>query len=169
MVDILASTISAKGPVDSWSRKDLVDLAELCVGYGKSSLLLGSGMQRDAYVFAPQSDLVIKVSKQTPAMDNMLEWEIWNAVSSNASLNKWLAPCRWISPNGTYLLMARTRPLKKLPSKIPDLFTDTKIENWGLFDGRPVCFDYANTKLGDYIQDQGGKLVKPEWWSVWDV
>jgi hypothetical protein len=60
-----------------------------------------------------------------------------------------------ISPAGAVLIMQKADPIREaeLPKKLPALFTDLKISNWGIINGRPVCIDYGwqrmntNTKL----------------------
>ncbi|MBG6194786.1 hypothetical protein IWQ52_002300 [Labrenzia sp. EL_159] len=46
----------------------------------------------------------------------------------------------------------------ELPDKLPTFLTDIKRENFGLFDGRLVCIDYATT-----IMDASTRLKKADW------
>ena len=64
----------------------------------------------------------------------------------NIVLNaKWFAPCVDISPSGHFLIQKKCKPLidiKCLPKNIPGFFTDVHWNNFGMLNGKFVCFDY---------------------------
>jgi hypothetical protein len=107
--------------------------------------LLGSGQYRHVYSGKQDATLVFKYEREVGRNCNQTEWEMWMEMK-NHELGKWLAPCIAISPDARWLIQHRTEPLQyaQLPDKIPRIFCDTKIENWGMLDGRVVCHDYGN-------------------------
>lgn len=108
--------------------------------------LLGSGIGRNVYEFAPDPKRwVIKVENATKSFQNIHEWEFWTCNEYAKDIAKWLAPCEMISPCGIVLLQRRADPIteKRMPKMIPTWATDDKCENWGLIDGKPVMVDYG--------------------------
>lgn len=106
--------------------------------------LLGNGVARHVYPYGLDSRLVIKFEREE-SHQNVAEWQVWNHVK-HTDLAKWFAPVEFISPCGRILIQRRTQPFetdRKLPDRIPSFFTDTKIDNWGLLKGKPVCHDYG--------------------------
>lgn len=124
------------------------DLVKLTLGKE-----IGYGAYRTVYECAFDDDLVLKV-RNPDAYDNFAnayEWEVWENVQWTP-FAKWFAPCVKISPDGTVLVQKKTAPLtdkelkRRLP-KVPAFFTDIKGFNWGLYEGRVVCHDYATHLL----------------------
>lgn len=111
---------------------------------------IGSGASRQTYVYEPNEAYVIKLEDKAKWFQNIEEWNTWLTVKDTKHA-KWFAPCAWISPCGTILLQRRTEIVcaKGIPSKIPDYFTDLKLSNFGLLDGRFVCHDYGIIKLSE--------------------
>ena len=108
---------------------------------------------------------VLKLEDRAVTFHNILEWEFWNAVK-HTKWKKWFAPCHHISPDGSVLMMAKTTPLHgKLPAKLPAIFTDTKRENFGMFEGRMVCHDYAFSMTILSSRSLTDRLVKVKWHS----
>lgn len=140
------------------------DLMHLFIGE-----LIGKGASREVYNFCYDVTKIIKVELAGTSFNNVEEWEIWRSLLDNGQedLQKWFAPCRAISPCGVYLIQARTTPISKeqLPAKVPSFLTDLKIENWGMFEGRPVCHDYANNLIRANVT---ARMRKAEWWSQHD-
>jgi hypothetical protein len=124
--------------ISEWSKNVLEEFAYFMTG-GK----LGSGMSRQVYVHPFDKTKVIKVENSEKHFQNITEWEFWDAWKHDKEVCKWLAPCHYISQNGTFLIMDRTKPLKKVPEKLPSFLTDHKPANFGLLKGRIVCHDYA--------------------------
>lgn len=108
----------------------------------------GAGTYRHVFSHARDKNLIVKVENGVCSFSNVREWDVWNAVKDTA-LAKWFVPCVTISGAGTVLIMKRAKPIPraKLPAKVPAFFTDLKPENWGLYQGRPVCVDYGNQLL----------------------
>ena len=104
---------------------------------------IGQGQYRQVYEYLPDPKLVIKFGTHDTNFSNIHEWSIWNSIK-DTKMSKWFAPVLKISDYGAVLIMVRTTPLIKLPAKIPNFMSDTKLENWGLLNGRPVVHDYGN-------------------------
>ncbi len=128
---------------------------------------IGTGTQRDVYQFRYNKSLVVKIDKTNGVyFANVAEWDIWTQAKENKDISKWLAPCVQISNAGKVMLQVKTTPIKDislLPKKIPAFLCDTKIQNWGMLKGVPVCHDYANNRLFSTGTKTG--LIKAEWWS----
>lgn len=128
---------------------------------------LGSGVYRDVYACRLDKTLVVKVEieQEWRSFSNVKEMQFWNENELVTSVAKWLAPCEYLSPDGRILLQKRVQPLtdadkKKLPDKVPSFLTDLKFDNFGMYEGRLVCIDYASVILNASV-----KLKKADWWS----
>jgi hypothetical protein len=104
--------------------------------------VIGRGQGRTVYSSKVLPNSVIKVEENARSFQNIIEWETWEQLK-NTVYAKWLAPCEHISANGAVLVMAKTKPLHKLPSEMPTFLDDFKPENYGIYNGRPVCHDYG--------------------------
>lgn len=128
---------------------------------------LGSGRTREVWSCALNPAWVIKFETSCFPHDdvcfqNIMEWDHWGRAKKVDKWAKWFAPCHYISPLGSVLMMSKTTPLKKLPARVPSFFYDLKAVNWGELNGRPVCHDYGVSRLGTYgLID--AKMVKAEW------
>lgn len=103
---------------------------------------LGGGVSRVCWSSALLPDCVIKVEENSQCFQNIIEWETWSRVRGTP-FEKWFAPCRWISSNGSVLIMAKTSKPAKYPDKVPAFMTDLKTDNWGIYKGKFVCHDYG--------------------------
>lgn len=129
---------------------------------------LGSGLYRTVYEYKLDLEFVIKIAKNVNSRQiNFLEMAIWEELTECEKLNKWLAPCKTISSCGSYLLQKRAAPLEhtKYPKKIPIFLSDLKYENFGLLNGKFVCFDYGGLFL---THRWSTALKKADWWSASD-
>lgn len=137
------------------------DLFELITGDQ-----IAYGVYRDVFDCPVFKGCVIKYETGAGNFCNIAEWEIWNNLKNHKVLGQWLAPCYQISPSGTILVQAKTTPAHpdQFPAKIPRFFTDTKYQNWGWYDGRLVCHDYANNRL--FSDGPLGTMVKAKWWDA---
>lgn len=138
--------------------------------------LLGSGVSRQVYAYVPnEKDTVIKLEVSEGWHQNALEWHVWNSVkrgtdTKTKELKAWFAQCVQISSLGRWMLMERTYPvslreLKKEIKKVPDVFTDLKVGNWGrLRNGRIVCHDYG-TCLAIEHGLYNYRLRPAAWWE----
>lgn len=109
---------------------------------------LGGGVYRDVFELTINPQMVLKVEPQdTKEFCNVQEWTLWNEVKNDPELSRWFAPCIQISDCGSILIQARTRPLRKLPEFVPNIMTDVKLDNMGLYKGRPVFHDYGNHRV----------------------
>ena len=125
--------------------------------------LLGTGVARQVYRCAFDSSLVVKIETTSRSFQNVLEWEAWDAVRLT-KYKDWFAPCVSISPCGTVLLQKYTRDLEpdEVPKDVPNFFCDLKVDNWGFYEGRPVCRDYGRTLLMD--KGLSSKMKKADFW-----
>lgn len=123
------------------------------------------GRDRNVYASHVFPDAVVKVENRGDNhFSNVLEWLIWQEFEGT-KWEKWLAPCRWISASGIVLIQAKCEPLplERRPRRVPAWMADLKGENWGLYKGRPVCFDYANNRLFEIARGKEVGLVAPRW------
>lgn len=135
------------------------DMADLFLGP-----VIASGASRTVYSLRGDPTAVIKVETASRSFNNIAEWDIW-CNFEGTEMEKWLAPCCSISSCGIFLIQKRTKVTseKDYPEKIPSFFTDTKFGNWGLYEDRLVCHDYANNRL--YRVGAHKPMVKAEWWK----
>ena len=126
---------------------------------------LGRGVARDVYACELVPDCVVKVEDNAGSFQNVMEWETWQRVK-DSPVAKWFAPCRWISPSGTVLVMERTEPIPraKFPTKVPAFLTDLKRTNYGLLKGRVVCHDYGTNLLIELGMTT--RMRKADWWDL---
>ena len=126
--------------------------------------LLGYGISRYVFDFKMDKRWVVKVDC-SDRNANVIENNIFvEAMQYDKRLLRWFAPCGQMSRCGRVMLQRKcTMPKQsQYPKNIPDFFVDTKYQNWGLLNGKVVCFDYAGTilsKLGNY------KMIPADWWS----
>ena len=111
---------------------------------------IGEGAHRDVFEYRMNTSMVVKVENDLPwrYFANVLEMHFWSDHQNYKKVADWLAPCRWLSPDGLILLQDKCRPLNKedkLPDKLPGCLTDVKIDNFGMLGRKLVCFDYAMT------------------------
>ena len=111
--------------------------------------LLGEGIHRKVFACKIRDDLVVKVESDTTSryFANVLEMKFWCDHQHYKKVADWLAPCEFLSPDGRILLQRRCEAVGKtfLPEKVPAFLTDIKKRNFGYFEGRVVCVDYAMT------------------------
>lgn len=128
---------------------------------------LSSGTNRDVYVLKQNSDWVVKIQK-TIYFDNVKEWVLWDVIRFVPSFAKWFAECLIISESGLVLIQRRVEhsmDIKKYPKKVPNYFTDFKIENYGWIDNKFVCCDYSG--VVDMLSElMTNKTKSVKWWSV---
>lgn len=126
--------------------------------------LLGEGTSRFVFEYKIDKRYVVKIDCSNVSANN-LEWQIWHEIAYVEKMKRWFAPIGTMTTCGRVMLQRRCKtgiPYDEYPKKIPDFFTDLKYENWGMLDGKMVCFDYASTKLLDFKFDY--KLVPAKWW-----
>lgn len=126
--------------------------------------LLGSGTSRFVFEYRPDKKYVVKIDCSN-VMSNNMEWQIWHEIQFIDKLQIWFAPVTSMSTSGRVMLQRRCKtgiPYNQYHLKIPDFFTDLKYENWGMLNGKMVCFDYASTKFLDLSMNY--KLVSAKWW-----
>ena len=125
---------------------------------------IGRGMSRSVFDSEILRDCVIKVESESCSFQNVIEWETWQRVK-DTNLSDWFAPCRWISPNGSILVMEKTERVAKTayPEKMHIFFTDFKYLNYGFYDGRIVCHDYGTSLIFEYGMTK--RMKKADWWD----
>lgn len=110
---------------------------------------LGEGIHRKVFECKLRPELVVKVENDDLRyFANVFEQKFWSDHQYCAKVARWLAPCEYLSPDARLLLQRRVDPIRDadaLPDKLPSFLTDVKRDNFGLLDGRIVCFDYAMT------------------------
>ncbi len=121
------------------------DFFQLMVGE-----FLGGGVSRGVYGCTIDPSLVVKIETPARSFQNVVEWEAWGEIKDlKLAIRKHFAPCVTISPCGIVMLQKKTTPLteEELPNRVPAFFTDTKLSNFGWFEGRIVAHDYGLTNL----------------------
>jgi hypothetical protein len=109
---------------------------------------IGKGYSRYVFDYKLNKREVLKIDFYNRG-SNFMEWEVWNTVK-DTKFAKWFAPCSYCSSDGKLLIQTKVKEFKtfdKLPKQIPAFFHDNRIDNWGMLKGKPVCFDYALTRL----------------------
>lgn len=128
---------------------------------------LGSGLHRFVYECRLRPELVVKVERENVDwrfFANVHEMRFWDNNQYYKKVADWLAPCRYMSPDGRILLQDRARPatsFDNLPEKLPGFLTDRKPQNYGyLPNGQFVCIDYTLT-----IDNPNTRLSAAKWHS----
>ena len=136
---------------------------------------IGYGMSRSVFSSKLLPDCVIKVEDGAGQFQNVIEWETWQRVKDTPA-SRWFAECKWISPNGTILIMERTRPAapSEFPDRMPVFLCDFKRTNYGMVSSTTrggkagpdwmVCHDY-----GTHLMFENGmskRMRKAEWWDA---
>jgi len=104
--------------------------------------LIAKGGSRSVFSHPDNPNAVVKHDKRR--RQNPLEYRVWNICEQHdLPLNQWLAPCFSLSHDSLILVQARTTPVTEWPTEIPVFFTDLDVSNFGMYDGRFVCHDYA--------------------------
>lgn len=122
---------------------------------------LGEGAGREVYEYLHNVDFVVKIEVYSRSFQNISEWETW--VGCGEKVAAWLAPCTQISPCGIFMIQRRTTPALAYPEKLPYFLSDTKIENFGMLDGKFVCHDYGLVPRSG--RGTSMRMVKAKWWS----
>jgi len=124
--------------------------------------LIGEGSTRRVFECKIRPDLVVKVEEaEYRNFANVVEQKLFDDTQHIKKLSQWLAPCEFLSPDGRVLLQKKCDPVPsgfKLPEKLPHFLCDLKRENFGIFEGRLVCIDYAI-----YDVSISSRLVKAVW------
>lgn len=127
--------------------------------------LIGRGVSREVWSSKVLPNCVIKVESSAQRFQNVIEWEVWHRVKST-KFAKWFAPCEWISPNGSILIMRKTEVPGKseYPDKLPVFFSDIKFENFGLLNGEFMAHDYGINMLLE--KGMSSKLRTVHWYGM---
>jgi hypothetical protein len=133
---------------------------------------IGYGMSRTVFSSKLLPDCVIKVEEEPGQFQNIVEWETWQRVK-DTEFSRWFAACRWISANGSILIMERTRPPapSEFPERMPAFLCDFKRTNYGMVrtNGAAeylVCHDYGTNLLFEYGMTK--RTRRAEWWEEAD-
>lgn len=132
---------------------------------------LGHGMSRTVFSSKILPDCVVKVEEGSGQFQNVVEWETWQRVK-DTPYSRWFAACRWISPNGTILIMERTRPAApaEFPDKMPAFLCDFKRTNYGMAKSNKgdkewfVCHDYGTNLL--FENGMTKRMRAAKWWDA---
>lgn len=140
--------------IENWMLEDALNLFA-----GK---LLGEGADRKVFTHKQDPTLVIKAETGTYSAANVAEWDLWSDFQDRPQ-GRFLAPCVAISPYGRFLLQRRVSPvaIDLLPDKLPRFLADLKAKDFGWYDCRVVCCNYA------YIGSSGFNMrrEKTSWWG----
>lgn len=117
--------------------------------------VLGSGLHRKVFECKLRPDLVVKVEnakdEEYRNFANVFEQNFWDSNQYYQKVSIWLAPCEYLSPDGRILLQKKCMPVTQAEldavNFLPKFLTDIKPENFGRYEGRIVCIDYAITIL----------------------
>lgn len=131
---------------------------------------LGRGISRTVYVFAPDSSKVVKIEHNQLRNQNASEYSFWCALKDHRQLERWFARVYLASEANSLILQERTQPvtlaeLKAKCPKVPRLFSDLKVGNWGRIGRRYVCHDYGTALVTEHGLNNGSKLRKADWWE----
>ncbi len=131
---------------------------------------LGSGMSRTVWSSKLMPDCVIKIEDTAGMFQNIVEWETWQRVK-DTEFSRWFAECKWISGNGSILIMERTRPAlsSEFPDKMPVFLCDFKRTNFGMAKSKGkkewfVCHDYGTNLL--FENGMTKRVRKTEWYEA---
>lgn len=137
---------------------------------------IGRGMSRTVFDSKLLPGCVIKVEDDVGKFQNVVEWETWQRVKDTA-YSRWFAECKWISGNGSILIMERTRPagISEFPEKMPAFLCDFKRTNYGTVasigtrSGKPgpdylVCHDYGTSLIFEHGLTK--RMRKANWWDA---
>lgn len=124
---------------------------------------IGRGMSRIVYQHRTDPTLVVKVEQQAGSFQNIREAELWFEISGT-KFKKWFAPVVYVSACGTVIMQKKCDFLdkKKYPDKIPTFLFDTKYSNYGMLDGKFVCFDYGTIP---FTANWSEKMKKSNFWE----
>lgn len=106
--------------------------------------LIGFGANRYVFECVMNPKLVVKIDFGSD-FSNVIEWETWKSVMDIKGVKEWFAPVHNISPCGNIMTQSKCKeiPDGKYPKQIPRFFCDVKPSNFGLLNGKVVCFDYG--------------------------
>lgn len=126
---------------------------------------IGYGMSRAVFTSKVLPDCVVKVEEDAARFQNVIEWETWQRVKDTPA-SRWFAQCRWISPNGSVLVMERTRQPSEedFLARMPVFLCDFKRTNFGMAGKFLVCHDYGTNLLFEHGMSK--RLKKAEWWDA---
>lgn len=130
--------------LEDLSKPSLIEFTDMFCGD-----FLGEGMSRRVYRHAHDRTKVIKIENTSETFQNVIEWELWEVNQYYDKVSKWLAPCRFISHSGTYLVMDYVEDIEKsqIPAKLPSFMCDLKVANMGMYNDQIVLRDYGTTIL----------------------
>ena len=129
---------------------------------------IGAGMSRTVFSSLLLPDCVIKTEDSHGKFQNVIEWETWRRVVGTPA-SRWFAECKWISGDGSILIMERTRPPAEsdYPTMMPVFLSDFKRKNYGMAltkkfgKGVLVCHDYGTHLMFDHGMSK--RMRKADW------
>lgn len=108
--------------------------------------LIGSGASRKVFNCKLNDQWVVKVEDaEYRTFQNVYEMRFWDENLYNEKVSKWLAPCKFLSPDGRILIQEKCQParIEEFPEKLPSFMTDLKISNFGIYKNNLVLVDYG--------------------------
>lgn len=131
--------------------------------------MIGEGQYRQVFNCHLNPDWVIKKEKALNTNhSNIYEFGLYSEFMDTEFGRRWLAPIKWLSPRGLWLIQMKTQPVPDglLPKQIPTLFCDLKRTNWGMLNGRVVCHDYGNNGMFKNLRPNVKRMKKATWISA---
>lgn len=107
---------------------------------------LGKGLYRTVYNYKVNSNYVVKIEDTSKgSFSNVVEWRIWQDNEEWKKFSKYLSPSIAIDETGQILVQRKVefKSIDNYPSKMPSVFSDFKIQNYGWIGNQIVCVDYA--------------------------
>jgi len=132
--------------------------------------MIGRGAHRDVYVLKSNSDYVVKIERDMRQANfaNATEWRHYIDNQYWKWLEVWLAPCMLISETSQVLIQQRVswegKRRKDYPARIPNLFEDLKLKNFGWIGDRFVCCDYSFLSIPSPTKGSDG-MKRAYWWG----
>lgn len=129
-----------------WAKMEIIslpfamqDMIRFCLGD-----FISKGSYRTVFDWKMRPNTIVKFCHANDCQANWNEYSVWEAMKDTVHA-KWFCPVIDISPCGRFLLMEKARAITKddkLPSKLPNFFTDIHTGNFGYIGDKLVCTDY---------------------------
>lgn len=128
---------------------------------------IGRGVSREVFEMSHNPDLVLKIENMSKGwFANIAEYQTWNSVKGTP-YERWFAPVHSLTVGGLMLVQSKTKPpaVRDLPAEIPAVFSDVGMKNFGMFEGRLVCHDYALMQNRFWLNPKQKMKMQKAFWS----
>lgn len=122
---------------------------------------IGEGEYRKVYNHATNPNMVVKIQTDLGRSSNVIEWEMWSRLRfAPDNIKRWFCPIEHCSVHGHILIQRKCQTYNvPQPKKLPHFLADVKQSNFGILDGKLVCFDYDFTIYSLMQECMNGKLM----------